>query len=222
MAWSDPIDVYCERLGPGFWAEPVNAITNLAFVAAGVWWWRRARRERSGPFVEILCAWVVAIGAGSFLFHTFATRWAALFDVIPIWTFVLAYVAFALNRYLSLPRGRALAVLAAAVVAIVALMRAIPDSLTAATNGSIEYLPAVLALAVFVATLARARHPAWRPVGLAGIVFAVSLTFRSLDLAVCTAFPLGLHWAWHLLNATMLAVLLGAAITLGSRGRVAA
>ncbi|MFT7390517.1 MAG: hypothetical protein ACI9ZH_000740, partial [Paracoccaceae bacterium] len=26
------IDAYCERLGPQFWAEPVNAATNLAFL----------------------------------------------------------------------------------------------------------------------------------------------------------------------------------------------
>lgn len=25
------IDIYCERLGPGLWAEPLNALTNAAF-----------------------------------------------------------------------------------------------------------------------------------------------------------------------------------------------
>ncbi len=33
MDWLAPIDAYCERLGPGVWAEPVNALTNLAFLA---------------------------------------------------------------------------------------------------------------------------------------------------------------------------------------------
>jgi hypothetical protein len=32
----DPIDAYCERLGPGLWAEPLNAVTNLAFIVAAV------------------------------------------------------------------------------------------------------------------------------------------------------------------------------------------
>ena len=32
--WSDPIDLYCERLGPSFWAERVNALTNIAFILA--------------------------------------------------------------------------------------------------------------------------------------------------------------------------------------------
>ena len=28
------IDIYCERIEPGLWAEPLNAITNLAFIIA--------------------------------------------------------------------------------------------------------------------------------------------------------------------------------------------
>ena len=30
------IDLYCERVGPGTWDEPLNAVTNLAFLAAGL------------------------------------------------------------------------------------------------------------------------------------------------------------------------------------------
>ena len=32
MDWSTPVDLYCERLGPSFWAEPVNAFSNAAFL----------------------------------------------------------------------------------------------------------------------------------------------------------------------------------------------
>lgn len=215
MAWTDPVDIYCERLGPGFWAEPVNAITNLGFVLVGAWFWRSARQARAGTFVEVLCAWVIVIGAGSFLFHTVATRWAALFDVVPIWTFVLTYVFFALRRYLRMTAPRAVGSPVGAVVVIVVVMRLIPESLATATNGSIEYLPAVIALLFFVVVLARAGHPAWRAVGLAGLVFCLSLALRSFDMRVCETMPLGLHWAWHLLNATMLGVLLGAAVAHG-------
>ena len=31
MNWTAYIDNYCERLLPGFWDEPLNAISNLAF-----------------------------------------------------------------------------------------------------------------------------------------------------------------------------------------------
>jgi hypothetical protein len=36
--------------------------------------------------------------------------------------------------------------------------------------------------------------------------------FRSVDLALCATFLLGMHFVWHLLNATVLHVLLRAAI----------
>lgn len=39
-----PVDLYCERTEPELWAEPANALTNLAFVAAGLWGVREARR----------------------------------------------------------------------------------------------------------------------------------------------------------------------------------
>ena len=50
MTWTAPIDAYCERLDAGFWAEPLNAATNLAFILAavacfGLW---RGQRENAG------------------------------------------------------------------------------------------------------------------------------------------------------------------------------
>jgi hypothetical protein len=28
----DTLDLYCERTAPGLWNEPLNALTNLAFI----------------------------------------------------------------------------------------------------------------------------------------------------------------------------------------------
>ena len=82
------IDLYCERLEPGLWAEPLNALTNLAFLAAAWASWSMVRHSatRSGE-VTLLLVLMVAIGIGSGLFHTFATTWARLFDVVPILLF---------------------------------------------------------------------------------------------------------------------------------------
>jgi hypothetical protein len=52
---------------------------------------------------------------------------------------------------------------------------------------------------------------------LAAILFVISLAFRTMDQAVCPGFPLGTHFIWHLLNATVLLVLLEAAISFNSR-----
>ena len=94
MEWSAYIDAYCERTDPGYWSEPVNAMTNAAFlIAAAVMW----RRTRGLPLGRLLCAILVAIGVGSYLFHTHATAWASTADTTPIGFFILTYV-YAANR----------------------------------------------------------------------------------------------------------------------------
>ncbi|TIT22446.1 MAG: hypothetical protein E5W78_23295, partial [Mesorhizobium sp.] len=104
-----PVDLYCERTGPEFWAEPANALTNLAFLAAGLWGVREVRRRGTGIFAEALAWWVVAIGIGSALFHTFANHGTVWADVLPIAGFTLAYTLFNLRRFLGMKWGKAIA-----------------------------------------------------------------------------------------------------------------
>jgi hypothetical protein len=51
-----------------------------------------------------------------------------------------------------------------------------------------------------------------RGLAFAALLFAISLTLRSVDMALCPAFPLGTHFAWHILNAAVLYILLRTAI----------
>ena len=69
------IDGYCERVAQGFWGEPLNAVTNLAFIIAAVISWRSIRGHNM-PYLYVLSIILFLIGVGSFLFHTFATSWA--------------------------------------------------------------------------------------------------------------------------------------------------
>ena len=53
----ETIDNYCERIGDGFWAEPLNAITNLAFILAAFFSWRlmaRLNQSALGNWVLVL------------------------------------------------------------------------------------------------------------------------------------------------------------------------
>jgi Alkaline phytoceramidase (aPHC). len=230
MGWTDPVDIYCERVSAAFWAEPLNALSNASFVLAALWAALEARRRSvRSPVVWLLIVMAGAIGIGSFLFHTFANRWSELADTLPIWSFVAAFVLAAMHFIGGMP-GRKVAAVAGLVIAaaLAALWfasgegggpaAAAPDPL----NGSGQYFPAVAALVVFTAVAYWRRHPGAPWILAALITFGVSLTFRTLDRDLCTALPFGTHFVWHLLNGLMIAILLQMLIRTGRFGQPAA
>ena len=200
MDWFRAVNSYCERTGPGYWSEPLNAVTNAAFVVAGVLAWRLAAGDRGA---RLLAALLVAIGVGSYLFHTHAQVWAAFADVVPIQIFILLYLGLATVRFFALPwwAGVLAAVLFLPFAALVA------RTATAAfgpLNGSVGYLPVPLLVAGYAAALRRRAPGTARGLLAGAALLAASLFFRTVDRAVCADFPLGTHFLWHLLNAVML------------------
>ena len=229
-SWFEPIDLYCERTDPSFWSEPLNALSNAAFlVAAGagfVLWRRAGSRDAAGLW---LVAAVAIVRIGSFLFHTFANRWSMFADVIPIAVFVYSYVVLALRRYLGL--GWLAMLVAIGAFALLDVYFARLWSLLfgdMTLNGSIRYFPPALALIVVGALCAMRSDPTGRSQTAARAllgamaVFAVSLTFRSIDQNICGSFPTGSHVLWHLLNGLVLFLLIAAAIRVGPWNRRAA
>lgn len=208
MDWFRYIDGYCERLAPGFWDEPLNALSNAAFlVAAGAAASYVNRRDdaRREPVVWALTVLVAVIGVGSFLFHTFAQFWSMLADVIPISIFIYAYLGFAIRRYLQAGWIATLVTVAGFIAVSFALDSQVPAHVL---NGSVGYLPALFALFAIAAALWRNAHPAAAAMAIAGGVLCVSLVFRTLDNALCATWPIGTHFIWHCLNATLLYLLL--------------
>jgi hypothetical protein len=162
---------------------------------------------------------VVAIGTGSFLFHTLATRWAGVADTVPIGIFMVGYLAYALRRYLRLS---ALAVAGLTLVFVATLPAAsmIRCGGGPCLNGSLAYVPALLALTAVGAALAAREHGAGRNLLLAAGLFTISLAFRTLDRAACPytilrAASTGTHFLWHLFNGALIYLLLDAAVRHG-------
>ena len=221
MDWFEPVQAYCERTGTGFWAEPVNALSNAGFLlAAAAAGWRAGRPRPPDRAALALAGLIASVGIGSFLFHTLAVSWSMLADVIPIALFISAYLALALRRYLRLAPLRVVAATAGFALFGFALTRML-DGLTGQdvarlTEGSIDYLPAVLALfGVAAVTMGR---PEERFVGTGrrltgiGVLFLISLAARTADQATCAVLPIGTHALWHLLNAAVLYALVATAI----------
>ncbi|WP_422026797.1 ceramidase domain-containing protein [Roseovarius sp.] len=201
MDWFASIDGYCERLGPAYWAEPVNAVTNLAFlVAAAVMAWRL--RGAQLPLANAMVVLLAVIGIGSYLFHTHAQGWAALADTTPILAFILVYLYASSRDYLGLSKLWALVSVGlffpfAAV--LVPLFAQVP-----VLSASAGYLPVVVLIAGYAVVLARRAPETARGLALgAGLLF-LSITLRSLDMPLCESWPVGTHFAWHLLNGLLL------------------
>ena len=62
------IDLYCERQAPGLGAEPINALTNLAFLVSAWATWRLMRRRAERRRVSGFCRrswwrWLWAVGS---------------------------------------------------------------------------------------------------------------------------------------------------------------
>jgi hypothetical protein len=242
-SWSEQVFRYCERArDAAFWAEPFNAVSNAGFLVVAIWGLLRLRRLRSeasqSPAGTALLATLVgltaAIGVGSFLFHTFATRWSRLADVVPIAAFMACYLAFALRVFLGLPPWR-IALCLGAFLAASVLMSSIacPVSLASATRfarepclkGTMGYVPALAAL-VLVGSLVRKRHAAGHMLTIAAGLLLLAMLMRWLDARSCTTVilfgrPRGTHALWHLINAATLAVLLSAAFDALGRRRAA-
>lgn len=211
----EQIFVYCERgLDPAFWAEPLNALSNAGFlIAAALAAIALARRGgRPTPLEWLLVGLVAAIGVGSFLFHTFAERWAGLADTVPIMLFMLFYLGAALREFLDLNAGPTAVALAAFSAAVYAALTVRCDG-GSCLNGSLGYAPALAALGL-VGGVGLQRGKAWgKPLLAAAGIFLVSLLFRSVDMRLCETTrilgePRGTHVLWHLCNALLLHVLL--------------
>lgn len=220
MDWTGAVDLYCERTAAGPWNEPFNAWSNAAFLLAAVWGAVTAVRRGCDAWVLWLLIGLAAlVGVGSFLFHVFANRWSELADTIPIWTFVAVYTLAAMRWIGGMAPRRvglwaAIVLLAGVAMAVLTGFEGGDPAVPAAAappaplNGSGQYAPALAALVVFSLVTGLRRHPLRAWVWGATAAFLGALVFRALDMRVCAAMPIGVHFLWHLFDGLMVALLL--------------
>jgi len=204
VTWTRYIDGYCERLEPGLWAEPVNAVTNLAFLVAAVVAWTRPGMA-SLPLARALAAVLFLIGIGSGLFHTVAQAWSAMADVLPILGFILLYIYAANRHYLGLPGWQSGVGVVLFFPYAAAVGYAIGALLPPAVAGSSAYISVWLLIALYGVFLLRRLPDVGRGLLIGAVILGLSITARILDVPLCGAWPLGTHFLWHILNAVMLA-----------------
>jgi len=197
----DSLDFYCERLDSSFWAEPLNAITNLSFFIAAIACYISLRRyppEKHRSYFYCLVLFIFLTALGSFSFHTFAKRWSHWADILPIFFFMLLAMWFFLKNIFN--TSTAISVASMTIFLILTVAGAFPP-LNQPINGSLMYMPSIFLLYVFSFWLMQRgeAHNSIRVFAIA-IVFTFSLVARTLDKDLCELFTTGTHFVWHLLN----------------------
>lgn len=194
------IDLYCERLTPGLWAEPLNALSNVSFFIAAWAIWSLANRKGKIPGgIWILIILTTAIGIGSTLFHTFATRWANIMDVVPILVFQLYFIWLYSRIIIKLNPGYS-----GIIVTIFFFISNFSRQFKHVLNGSLTYAPALIVLGLLgFYHKWNSMQERWVLLAATG-VFLVSLIFRTIDQASCPVFLTGTHFLWHILNGLLL------------------
>jgi hypothetical protein len=202
--------LYCERGDLSLWAEPLNTLSNLAFLLAALLAWRALRQAGLRDlWIVSQIGLTLAIFVGSSAFHAMPNRVTVLMDVIPIQLFMLSYLALALRRFLRFQWHVVAIGLAVFIGFAFGLQAVLPSPRLAAVSA---YVAALAALVIVGLATVQRDHSTGIALLAAGGVFALSLAARQLDLPWCPVIPIGTHWLWHLLNGTVLGILLSAAI----------
>ena len=194
-------EVDCERIGGGWLAQPVNALSSLAYVAAGGWLLARARRSGDRAFLAAAGAAVAAVGFGSIAYHGPQPAWAGWAHDGPILAFPLvlaARSAWTLRRR-DLRFATAYAAGGVAVLGVVGGL---------GRPGTALGLPAAAAVAVagtFLVLPVPAAARLWsRPALLMAAALAAYVLGRTGSPLCRPGGPWQLHGAWHVLSAAAL------------------
>ena len=194
-----PIDIYCERLDIVIWAEPINAVTNVAFILASIFMWLRCKNLVEGRVLSFL---LFSIGCGSFLFHTFAQTWAAILDVAAILIFILTYIFIANRSFLAWSK----------MVSVFGVILFFPYQLLLANilsniqffGSSVQYIPVAILIFIYSGLLRKTEPNLSRGLFIGAIILCLSIVFRIIDEPLCSILSVGTHFVWHILNAIML------------------
>ena len=199
-AWQ-PIDLYCERVQIGLFGEPLNLVTNICFIIAAVLLLRRQFLNKSPWTHKLLSLTALIVGLGSALFHSFAVYWAQLADVIPI-GFFLCYFIF---LFFWQVEQKSLAVSLGVVLGFLGSIALCFSFLQFQFLGNSQnYIPVLFVLVYLALTRTDTRI---RNFFLAAAsMFLAALTFRAVDIRVCSIIPFGSHFLWHVFNSGVIYV----------------
>ena len=205
---SSEISIYCERNSkPDFMAEPLNLITNIAFVIGAIMVFKMLKFYKlisaKNWDIILLTAILATIGFGSGSFHSMPSTLTQTLDVIPIEAFIFIYLAVFFVRVIGVKPIFTVFILGAFLGVTILFGK----NFSASTlNGTIMYVPTYLMLIVMVLIMGFVKqNPLYLHLINTAVIWTFSLAFRTMDMQICSyTHNIGTHFMWHILNAVVL------------------
>lgn len=193
------ISQYCERAGAGFFSEPFNVISSLAILVSAYFIYKFLKKQAIKSFrYWFLFLLLVIVGFGSILWHSFRHPLVLALDAIPIYIFFFTFLYLLLKRLTESTIGALVLLISFFVVQVLASYF-FPDFI----NGTVRHVIfATFSLSLIIWVYRKFKNLN-RHLLAAFLLYVLAIIFRLIDNSVCSIFPIGTHFLWHILNAAV-------------------
>lgn len=191
-------NIYCERQTQSLLAEPANVLSNIAFFASAILIYqllnRNSIKDKKYWLMFIL---IILVGIGSSLWHLLRNPYTLVLDALPIYSFMAIFLYGLLNNLLGNGK-RALYLTIGFALLQVFMFILVPRDFI---NGSITHVVNGIGFTIFIVWLYKNHRYVNRSMIVVFLLYALAVTFRSIDNLVCSNLFIGTHFLWHLLVA---------------------
>ena len=191
---------YCERNNLTLLAEPLNLFTNILFLFFSILlFFDNTIKDKNFSFI------LFGIGIGSMLYHSIATTFTALVDIAFIILFIFYYLVILYNK-LYIKKNYAYILSVIFIVFCYAFGYVFYNSFL---GSSAFYFPILLHLILLLFYfIYEKKYFYFKKFIFIPLLFLISLYLRTVDIKYCSAFSIGTHFFWHILNSIVLYLLI--------------
>ncbi len=190
------LSYYCERISGDFFGEPFNAITNIFFIVSAI-----LILKLYHDYISFFS--IFFIGVSSFAFHTYPNGLTGLLDVIAIVVFMLIFIIRIYKKLLGFKLIYSMFIAILFVLVCFTSGLVLEDTILGTSS---FYFPIILHLLFLIIYFNKNKFSFdnLKYLYCSTLLFSSSITLRIIDKKICSIFPTGTHFLWHIFNAIFL------------------
>lgn len=188
----------CELQSNHLVSQPVNLLTNAAFLIASYLIYRLIRKNRiKEKGIITLFIGSVLIGLGSIAHHAVPNNFTLLLDGLPIYLFLFLALYHLIHALIP---NKGYSVLLSVIYVFVNFLAPIAIRIPFDPNAVTPILNLAFLLLITVFLSRKYKKPTNFLIWAMGS-YTLATVFFLLDEKICSQFPIGTHFLWHIFNA---------------------